>query len=450
MADETLNPKPHAQDLESDDKRRRPQGYGDLSPSDSPQAARLLHLLLDRYETSKAFTAGEATQRRVQIAVNDRLIAGYVSGGMDPDDRLAFHRTLEGWSKRGLIRLEWVRFEVGNLLRRVLLEWDGVKAAYQVLGRVPKLDELSSVRQELLAFRPRLTHPWMQLWLDDVMRSLEERKDLPQMLIPSDGEKRLLLLKTLSGLVEKGDEELSMRLFSKRYLRLSKVFEQQVRTRLTSLLRRYSDPDAVEDEQLLAQVGIEITLEDVAFCGPLRFRIAGQEEFNLARFPTGISLDTEVLHRIELTGLPVTRILSIENKANYRHYIRTEQQANELVVYLGGFHSPGKRRFLRKLRDFAVAATAARIQFHHWSDLDYGGILITQSLRDTVWPEVEPWRMEPEWLRTYAEWVEPFPNEEYRARLEGLLGDPRYRLFRPLIEGLLQVNGVLEQEAFLV
>lgn len=419
-------------------------------------AERLLHTLLDRYESSKAFAAGEETARRVQVTITDRLITGYVSGGMDPDDRRSFHRTLGMWAAEGIIGLDWVRFEVGNLLRRVILEWNGVDKAYSILGRTPRIDELSALRKELLVWRSQLVEPWMQRWLDDVLHSMDERKALPQSLIPSDVEKRRWLFATLAGLLAKGDEELPVRLFSKRYLKSSKLFEQHVRSRLIALLRRYyrSDVDALqdtrEDEQVLAEVGIELTHEDISFSGPMRFRITGSEELDAGAFPTGLSLDTEVLSRMEIVALPVSRVLSIENKANYRQYIRTEQLPNELVIYLGGFHSPGKRRFLRKLREFLLTANHELLCFHHWSDLDYGGILITASLRESVWPEVVPWRMEPEWLHTYAEFVEPFPNDAYRQKLESLLRDERYWIFHPLISELLRVNGVLEQEAFLV
>ena len=118
------------------------------------------------------------------------------------------------------------------------------------------------------------------------------------------------------------------------------------------------------------------------------------------------------VRRLEMVDMPVRRVLTIENKANYRHYVAGDIQADELVVYLGGFHSPGKRLFLRQLRE-AVTQQGASVAFHHWGDLDYGGILILQSLRDAVLPELMPWRMEPEWLQKLQAYVEPF-DDAYR------------------------------------
>lgn len=420
--------------------------------SASGAASRLLNLLLDRYESSKAFSAGEQTARRVQVSLTDALVPGYVSGGMDPDDRRHLHATMRAWEEAGIVALDWVRFEVGNLLRRVYLEWDGLERAYSLLGRMPKQDELTSVKAELVVLRTQLSHAWMQNWLTDVLEAIVKRKSLPATLLPADAERRTWLLQSLRGLVDKGDEELPMRLFSKRYLKSSKIFEQHVRSRLSNLLRRYWSEAALwlEDEQLLAEVGIEVTHEDISFCGPLRFHIDGNEEVDLSRFPSGLALDTEVLRNLQVTDMPVRRILSIENKANYRHYVRNERRPDELVVYSGGFHSPGKRQFLRKLRAYWMQQAADRpLELVHWGDLDYGGILILQSLRETTWPEVEPWRMEPEWLDTYASFLESF-SSDYANRLAALLQGERYQDYRPLIEKILRVGGTLEQEAFLV
>lgn len=86
------------------------------------------------------------------------------------------------------------------------------------------------------------------------------------------------------------------------------------------------------------------------------------------------------------------------------------------MIYLGGFPSPGKRRFLRKLAEFQQVKVAEIKQaspvFHHWGDLDYGGILIFQTLRDSVWPDVHPWRMEPHWVDDFIQFIKPF-DEEY-------------------------------------
>lgn len=424
----------------------------------------VLHELVDRYESSTAFVRGEPTTRRIQIAMNDRIIPGYTSGGMDADIRRQLHETLLLWRETGVINIEWARFEQGNLLRRVLLSWDAIAQAYELLGRTPKGDLLQSVETELVSYADTLTWPWMQQWMADVRRDLTDRKSIPDALLPADETRRRLLLQSLAGLCAKGDEVLSMRVFSKRYLKNSKRFEREIRSRFTSLLRQYATVDDTSlqeageltdsDAILLAEVGIEVTHQEISFCGPIVFEQDGAEsqQIDCTLFPRGLALDSDVLADMKIVTLPVDRILTIENKANYRHYIRHECKRDELVIYLGGFPSPVMRQFMRRAWQAAQnenTAVGKPITFAHWGDLDYGGILITQVLRNTVTREFQTWRMEPEWLDKMAAYVEPF-EEAYRTRLEGLLGDERYLAWRPLLRKLLEVGGTLEQEAFLV
>ncbi|UOF91226.1 DUF2220 domain-containing protein [Fodinisporobacter ferrooxydans] len=484
-----------------------------MSQAGSDYALTILHKLLDKYESSTAFVRGERTARRIQLAMTDAVVPKYKSGGMDADERRELHRGLQEWAKEGIVELEWGRFEVGNMLARVLLCWEGIDSAYRLLGRRPKADELETVRKELLQLIDRfgnLLPSWIQAWIADVKSYMDRNQSIPGSLIPVQQDKRSLLLKTLAGIVDKGDEVLPMRLFSKRYLKSSKAFETQVRSRIVSLLRHYWEYTAfprdlhiaentVElDAYLLSEIGIAVSHEDIAFCGPIVFGVWGESlrneslqwgngkspiesslnrkfdclelsiDMNLkldcADFPFGLALDTEVIDHLQIIALPISRIVTIENRTNYRHYIRHERKQDELVIYLGGFPSPGKRRFLRKLAEFTQVQVEESKQvqmeisiqndrqnpvFLHWGDLDYGGILIFQTLRDSVWPHVHPWRMEPQWVDDLIEFVEPF-DEEYRVRLEGLLANPHYEIWQRLIRKLLEVGGTLEQEAFLV
>jgi len=424
----------------------------------------IMNELLQRYESSTAFVRGEPTARRIQVAINDHIIPAYTSGGMDPDNRRLLHETLYQWREEGVIDIEWVRFEQGNLLRRVLLEWDGIARAYALVGRTHKSDMLQAVESELATYANQLTFPWMQQWLADVLCYLAEKRSIPDSLLPIDDARRKLLLQSLAGLVAKGDEALPMRVFSKRYLKNSKTFEREIRTRFTSLLRQYTAKDNIALQEaaeladneaiILAEFGIEVTHQEVLFCGPITFQPSGAESqpIDCILFPRGLALDTDALLDMDIISLPIKRVLTIENKANYRHYVRHDYNRSELIIYLGGFPSPGMRRFLRliwrSVQDLDGDTTPSAT-FAHWGDLDYGGILITQVLRDTVTPEFQTWRMEPAWLDSMAEYVEPF-DSGYRAKLKGLLADMRYASWWPLVRKLMEVGGTLEQEAFLV
>jgi hypothetical protein len=426
-------------------------------------AEQVLEQLLDRYEASKAFVSGARTQRRVQVRMSDQVVPGYISGGLDPDALRRLHADLERWQAEGIISLKWVKHEKGNLLERVYLEWDGIARAYAVLGRRPLADELGDLLAELDAWRPCLDAPWLQRWLNDIRAQVVERGRIPTSLVPADADRRRQLFAAFAGLLDKGEEELTLRLFSKRYLRSSKAFERQVQERFLAVVRRYWLPTQGEsgdrgsigagevyadDARLLAELGIQTSHDDVAFAGPLEVRLDGGV-IDCGRFPLGLALDPESVRRLEVVRAHFARILTIENKANYRHYVRRERAADELVVYLGGFASPAARRFLATLRRYFLDAGRPLPAFYHWGDLDYGGVLILQHLREAVWPEVEPWRMDASHFDELAAYVEP-ADPAYLFRVAALLEDPRYGWARPLLQRILDVRGTLEQEAFLV
>ncbi len=463
----------------------------------------LLGRLLDKAEAQQSPVAA----RRPQIRVTDQVVRGYVSGGMDPDIRAELHDALEHWQSGGLLDLKWVRFEAGNLLERIYLTERGAAEGFQVLGRLSKADVVQTVRRNLTEVFDALSVDWMRLWLTDALAALDERASVPGHLLPADSEKLGWLLQSLMGIVDKGDEELAMRVFSKRYLRDSKLFERHVKSWIAKLYRRYgaqgaeawkasefasrrpvsfpptrlrvadtadstkrastanpaelvdtTNPDHTQldtiygdllsDDDALAEIGIVISGEDISFCGPLTLMVAGRM-VDCSVFPRGLSLDSATLLDALIVNLPVQRILSIENKANYRHYIARERRNDELVVYAGGFHSPHKRKFLAKLREsLFFAPLQSEPSLWHWGDLDYGGILILHSLRASVWPEVRAWRMEPEWVDEFRQYILPV-RPDYRAKLQRLLSSEQYRDQHPLVQKLLEVDGVLEQEAFI-
>ncbi|MDI3328366.1 MAG: DUF2220 family protein [Alicyclobacillaceae bacterium] len=401
-------------------------------------ARHLLNKLVDGYERR-----GGNLTRRLSVPVSDRTLPEYLHGG-DPDAVRECHGILARWQEEGIVRLEWVKHEEGNLLRRVILCPEGVERAYRLLGRVPERERWAALEEEIRRRREEFHLPWVRAWLDLSLAQLRERGSVPDSLIPADGETRQGLWRALRGIEDKGEEELTERVFSMRYLGGSKVFERRVRGRLVGLLRRFGPSprgEAEEEEEaLLGEVGILRNQEDIAFFGPLRARIRDRI-IDAGAFPYGLALDADTLREAEIVDLPVRTVLSIENKAVFRLFVR-QVPRDVLVLYLGGFPSPGKRRFLRQIRD----VLGARAVYRHWGDLDYGGILIAQNIREAVWPEVKPWRMEPEWLDRYRDLAEPF-GEAYRRRLERLREEERYREFWPLVDKLLEVGGTLEQEA---
>ncbi|WP_081606613.1 Wadjet anti-phage system protein JetD domain-containing protein [Oligella urethralis] len=58
----------------------------------------------------------------------------------------------------------------------------------------------------------------------------------------------------------------------------------------------------------------------------------------------------------------------MENLATFNHYVRTEKEPKELVIYTAGFPSPSFFHLYRMLNRQLKDAV-----FRHWSDIDEGG-----------------------------------------------------------------------------
>ncbi len=97
-------------------------------------AAKLLHLLLDKFESSSLYKGESRNNRRVWLHVNRRNLPRYF------DDSTSRHKEAinEGallLEERGLVEIVWERFEEGNLISKLALNNDRVREAYEFLNR---------------------------------------------------------------------------------------------------------------------------------------------------------------------------------------------------------------------------------------------------------------------------------------------------------------------------
>ncbi len=150
-------------------------------------------------------------------------------------------------------------------------------------------------------------------------------------------------------------------------------------------------------------------------------------------------------HTAQLTLAPdVTRIIFIENKANYYDTLRTYTTPQYVVVYHGGCYSPQRGAFFRKI----AAAAGQHVQLLHWGDIDLGGFEMDSRLRREIDPRFTPWRMGVQELKTYNTQTTNF-SREYAAKLQKLLDDPYLQDSYDTIRTMLAHCIRLEQEAMI-
>lgn len=116
-----------------------------------------------------------------------------------------------------------------------------------------------------------------------------------------------------------------------------------------------------------------------------------------------------------------------------------------MIVYHGGFYSPVKGNFFRKLYQ---AGVNAGVEFYHWSDIDLGGFNIFVRLRENIIPQLRPYLMDEEAFTLKVHRGMSFDGR-YALLLEELLKKPEYKIFHPVIKLMLQNRLRIEQEVYI-
>ena len=399
----------------------------------------ILSDLLDKYESSSHFFGSARINRRVTLTLTRKTMPQYFVGDR-PQEKQAVHQAVTELQAAGVLTLEWLPGEKGNLLKKISLNLDHLDDAYALTERTPKTEQLLEISQLLSSIS--LQTPWLKDFLTLTQQELLTNRALPPSC-PSNITDIQLLLKALTGLDQKGDAEISERIFSIRYLGHSKLFAGKIRATVITLTRTHllKDPE-LSDEDILGELGIVKTSAELLLSGPLTLTI-NNNTADLTPLSFGAVIDTHQASHAEISELKTDTVLLVENKTNYHELIRQGVALRMLIVYLGGFPGPGKRRFLSNLGSHCTHANV-----YHWGDIDWGGFRIHRILKETAFPSLRPLFMDVDTFLRYIDMADPL-TPAYKNKLARLLQDPAYREFHLLIEQMLKHNMRLEQEAIL-
>lgn len=401
--------------------------------------AYILNNLLDKYEKSLHYQGKARVNRKIALSFSARSFPWYWKGE-EPHLKKAIHQVVEELAGQGIVFYKWLPFEKGNLLDTVWLNLERIDAAYRAIGRKPKEDKVNEVASELENLLPKISLEWVNNFLRDCHRELQDKKDFPA-LLPVGKKERDLLLNAFLGLEDKKDEVLLERVFSLKYLGHSKVFQRQVKGRLSRIAAQYllSHSELIEDE-IIQELGIEKNSEEVLVCGAITL-LYKDREIDYANSPFGGVVDTKYFSKMKIGSLKAAKIITIENKANFHYLVKVIDDV--LLIYLGGFPGPQKRNFLAGLYQLNP-----ELSFYHWGDIDLGGFRIYETIRRVI-PALKPLFMDESTLLKYKGYCDEL-EDNYVKRLEKLLDKQEYETFWPVIKVMVSERIRLEQEALLV
>lgn len=432
----------------------------------------ILQELLDRYESSKLFREGCSNQR---VYLKFGKCKNLTSRIRDVQEKRLFLAALEELKELGVADFTWVRYEKGNLVDTVYLTNDVklITQCYEALGRIPKqqmLDDLEGLLQDAIK-STRDSDSDLGLFFQEMAEAVVVRREIPRFFFrigSSDAlarnyavvvEKNRNLLRFLSSLTEgtNGQQEQMERVLSAALFGDSKYFEKELKSKVLSILRYMHEErgedsgngrveETVTDDQLLAERGVVKWPEILEFCGNIKVYLDDGTVIDYSGQRYGAYINARTVHHVRnlcpaASANPISRVLSIENKANYTWYLENKKSEGELVLYHGGAYSPVKGQWFCLVED-----SLKNIPVYHWSDIDLGGFYIFLRLKKNVFPKLLPWQMDLNTMQENRERCMYITSDTYLQELKKRLDDPDFEIFHEVIRYMLEEQIRLEQE----
>jgi len=405
--------------------------------------AEVLTTLVDRYENRRDYSTEHKSPRRTLLKVE----AGRFPDYQHPSDatyRRTFNAEMQQLEKDSLIGLEWVRFSEGEYLQRIVLTEPALPRIYQLLNRRSKI-ELYRDAEIIVSQWQETAPPELTQFYKFILEKLQTLDNLPGSLKPGRDKELNDILAGLHAVFESRDGDIAKRLLSVRLYGDSKRW-QALEKQITAIIKEFNliESGGTEDSaEALAERGIVNNPGQINLAGPLVFSTpAGQVD--LQAFYPDLGLSTEMAADLTVDSCPAEAVVTVENKTSFYQYVRCMPAAH-LAIYLGGYHNPPRRKLLREL-DRYFKKNDRRVSFYHWSDLDYGGITIWQSLVEKTGLSFQPLLMDEETYLKHLAYGQPI-DDSYCRKLARLIENPALEIFHALIRLMLEHKMRIEQEA---
>lgn len=346
----------------------------------------------------------------------------------------------------GFIRIKWLIR--GSDIEKVFYRLENMSRFYDLLNehlvkkRVPKYQVIKEYQERIEQELEVLQSEWIRNYYRDMLLKLENGK-IPDML-----KKQEEYFPCFRG-IDKLKDPMFKRIFSRKYLRNSKVFERSLQSHVISIAKQYHDEVEMEMDktQVLSQIFIEEYSQELSLKGPLCISINREEaegenkRLNLGDYFYGTVLNSETMKyaEIEEEQHHIKRVVTIENKANF---MSEPYREDTLYIFTHGYFSPREREFLQKLEK---ALREKEVEFYHSGDLDYGGIKIYEYIKKRIFGRLKPWMMDVDTYLRFQSYGETIEDETLEK-----LKETKVPELQKLIQKMLEEKKGIEQESFLL
>lgn len=277
-------------------------------------------------------------------------------------------------------------------------------------------------------------YDWIQGFYDDIIARLKNGKNV------ADAEDELLF-QCLYKIVTLPDYVWE-RKFSKEVFQNSKTFARIYKSKIITILKKYSPyyVDEMSDDELLTMHKIRSYAQTLEWKGPVQYSIDDVQLIDTSVFRYGTILNSQTLdHSVPHALSGCKRIMTIENKANYENM---DYADDTIYIYCHGFFSAKEVKFLKRMCSLAEPDC----EFLHWGDLDYGGINIFEFNKENIFPNLMPYKMD---ASHFKEALARGAGMELKPSTRKKLEKKEAGILNELKEIILETNMVVEQETFM-
>lgn len=404
----------------------------------------ILLQLIESYERSKHLRDPGTSNRRVMLRVAKKELKGYEFESAQVRDM--YNQAAVSLAEQGLITIVWSVQD--KLISELILRLDAVEQSYTYLHR-PHPKELAEsailqINQELST----VTTLWIQAWQSAICEWIAQHWKLPTIYKNSDFFAGFLHLLTVYDKLQ--GSSVTLRGLSVQCYQNSKTLEQVYVDSFLSIARQYhpvlsqEEYSSLGQRESLACLGVYARPELYELAGDITLQFSNGDVSFAPLLPVGGAVNSGCVANIEaIVTSNIKQVLFIENKTNYDEYLLVQNSTETLVVYHGGFISPIKGQFYRKLYN----SLPPSIPIFLWSDIDLGGFRIFEQLQ-SIFPRLQPWGMDAKYIQQWAEHGLTH-SDAYFATLQTALENQQYPLFSQQIEAILHHHVTIEQEVFL-
>jgi len=384
----------------------------------------LINKLLDKYENSKLSKGGTINNRKIKLTTKDDVLNSY--NGYDSfkyaNDNDLIIRKLE---ELGYI---FAYFE-NDSFKSLELNIKKIDELYEYIGRDKPSEELSKVKEVLSNYK---FNNFLDNFLDYIKTFIEEKYDYPKSYF-NDAKQLQLLLETFKNMFLL-NSEMKKRDFSVKYLGDSKLFES-IQGKIIKIIKNFDNNEYDNDDDVLAEYNI-IKNSSYALVKNNLILSINKSIINLNDLGFELSLSDEMIDSLIINDCNVTKVITVENLTTF--YGLDDKDA--VIIYLAGFHNHTKQKLLLKIYEKFPEAN-----YYHFSDIDAGGFLIYNNLKNKTQIPFKPYRMDINELVNNKDSLKCL-TENDRKRLEKMLTEKDFEVFYNTINYMLENNVKLEQE----